>query len=170
MFDHLKRLLFKIFRQFSTAYAKRRVAQFGKGFTVNFPCLFSPNTHIGNYCHFNGLKVRGIGNFRIGDYFHSGEDILIITQNHNYHNPKFLPYDEVDIPRNVIIGNYVWVGSRVILLPGTELEDGCIVQAGAVVAGKFPRNAIIGGNPAKIMKYRDVNIVNTLVTQDRFLH
>lgn len=169
MFDSLKRLLFSALRLLCTGYARRKVARHGTGFTVNFPCLFSSTTEIGNYCHFNGIKVRGIGRLVIGDYFHSGDEILVITQNHNYRDPRVLPYDEGLIARDVRIGAYVWVGSRVTLLPGVELGDGCIVQAGAVVAGRFEANAILGGNPARVMRYRDAETVARLVAQGRFL-
>lgn len=169
MLNAVKRFIFRTLRVLSTAYARRKVAQHGTGFTVNFPCMFSPTTTIGNHCHFNGMKVRGIGRLTIGDYFHSGDEILVITQNHNYRDPQCLPYDHVDIPRDVRIGDYVWVGSRVTILPGAELGDGCIVQAGAVVSGRFPPNAILGGNPATVIRYRDAEIVQRLVAQGRFL-
>jgi acetyltransferase-like isoleucine patch superfamily enzyme len=161
--------VFTILRLCSTAHARRKVAQHGVGFTVNFPCQFTSSTSVGNYCHFNGIKVRGIGRLTIGDYFHSGEDILVITQNHNYRNPRLLPYDAHDIGRDVTIGAYVWLGSRVILLPGAELGDGCVVQAGAVVGGKFPANAVVGGNPATVLRFRDAEVVARLVAQGRFL-
>lgn len=169
MIAALKRAVFSLIRVLSTAHAKRRVASHGSGFTVNFPCAFTPASHIGHYCHFNGIKVRGIGKFVIGDYFHSGEDILVITQNHNYGNPSVLPYDNADVARDVVIGNYVWVGSRVVILPGSELGDGCVVQAGAVVGGRFPPNAVVGGNPARILKYRDAEVVARLVAENRYL-
>jgi acetyltransferase-like isoleucine patch superfamily enzyme len=169
MLDAIKLYIFRSLRWASTAYARRKVARHGLGFTVNFPCMFTTNTEIGNYCHFNGMKVRGIGRLTIGNYFHSGDEILILTQNHNYRNPQCLPYDHVDIPLDVTIGDYVWLGSRVTILPGVVLGDGCIVQAGAVVSGKFPPNAILGGNPAVVFRYRDADVVQRLVDQKQFL-
>lgn len=164
-----KRVIFYIVRIFCTFYARRKVSAYGVNFTVNFFCFFSKNTFVGDYCHFNGMKIRGGGNCYIGDYFHSGDDILILTQNHNYKTPKLLPYDYDDVSRDVRIGRYVWVGSKVIILPGTTLGDGCIVQAGAVVSGNFPDNAIIGGNPAKAFASRDAAVVQRLVKERRFL-
>jgi acetyltransferase-like isoleucine patch superfamily enzyme len=168
MFDAIKPFIFRVLRLACTAYARRKVAEHGVGFTVNFPCMFTSSTEIGNYCHFNGLNVRGSGKLTIGDYFHSGEDILILTQNHNYKNPEVLPYDDVIIPRDVTIGAYVWIGSRAIILPGAKLGDGCIVQAGAVVSGQIPPNAVVGGNPARVIHYRDEAVVSLLVSQGRF--
>jgi acetyltransferase-like isoleucine patch superfamily enzyme len=46
----------------------------------------------------------------------------------------------------------VWIGSRVTILPGTEIGRNSIVGAGAVVKGVFPENVIIAGNPGKVIK------------------
>ena len=54
----------------------------------------------------------------------------------------------------VKIGCNCWIGAKVTILDGTEIGNGCVVAAGAVVTGKFPDNVIIGGIPAKILKYR----------------
>lgn len=52
----------------------------------------------------------------------------------------------------IVIGNHVWIGSRTMILKGTELGDGCVVAAGAVVSGKFPPHSLIGGVPAKVIR------------------
>ncbi|MDE5570988.1 MAG: hypothetical protein K2I86_02895, partial [Prevotella sp.] len=54
----------------------------------------------------------------------------------------------------VRIVNNSWMGANVTILDGTIIGNGCIVAAGAVVKGEFPNNVIIGGVPAKILKYR----------------
>lgn len=156
-------------RRFWTAVTKLKVASYGKGLTVNYPCYFTRTTHIGEDCHFNGIRVAGAGILKIGDHFHSGIDILIITQNHNYYSPTALPYDEKDILKDVHIGHAVWLGSRVTLLPGTRLGDGVVVQAGSVVVGSVPDCAVIGGNPAKVIKYRDREKYVQLVEAKRYL-
>lgn len=169
MISALKRALFALLRALSTAYAKTRVGGCGEGFTVNYPSWFTRQTHIGRYCHFNGMQVVGGGKLTIGDYFHSGSGVLVLTANHNYKNPTKLPYDEEDILRDVSIGHYVWIGSRAILLPGAQLGDGCVVQAGAVVGGVFPPNTVLGGNPAVALKTRDPELVAALVADGKFL-
>lgn len=52
----------------------------------------------------------------------------------------------------VEIGNHVWIGTRVTVLSGSKLGDGCIVAAGALVKGEFPPHSLIGGVPAKIIR------------------
>ena len=78
-----------------------------------------------------------------------------MTQNHNYDSGKTIPYDDTYIVKDVIIGDNVWFGSRVTILPGVEIGEGAIVQAGAVVSKSIPKFGISGGNPAKVFKYRD---------------
>ncbi|MBD1155079.1 acyltransferase [Pelagibacterales bacterium SAG-MED18] len=50
------------------------------------------------------------------------------------------------------IGNNCWLGTSVIILPGSKLGNNCIVAAGSVVNGDFEDNSLIGGNPATVIK------------------
>lgn len=52
------------------------------------------------------------------------------------------------------IGNDVWIGQNVLLRPGLTIGDGAVVAAGSVVVKDVPPYAIVGGNPAKVIKYR----------------
>ena len=83
-----------------------------------------------------------------------GTDVTIITRNHRF--------DRTDIPmmeqgfeeeRPVYIGNDVWIGDRVLILPGVHIGDGSIIAAGAVVTKDVPPYSIVAGVPAK--KIRD---------------
>lgn len=55
--------------------------------------------------------------------------------------------------KEIFIGNNCFIGCNAIILKGTVLGDGCVVGAGAVVAGKFEKNSVIAGNPAKVVKH-----------------
>jgi maltose O-acetyltransferase len=57
--------------------------------------------------------------------------------------------------KEVKIGNDVWIGTRVVMLPGVEIGDHSIIGAGAVVTKSFLPNSIIGGVPAKLIKNRN---------------
>ena len=56
--------------------------------------------------------------------------------------------------RPIIIKNDVWIGANVVILPGVTIGNGAVVAAGAVVTKSVPPYAIVGGVPAKILKYR----------------
>ena len=54
----------------------------------------------------------------------------------------------------VSIGNDVWIGGRVIILPGVNIGDGCIIGAGAVVTKDIPSYCVAVGVPAKVVRHR----------------
>ena len=56
--------------------------------------------------------------------------------------------------RPVVIGNDVWIGANVIILPGIHIGDGAVLAAGAVVTKNIDDYAIVGGVPAKVIRYR----------------
>ena len=78
------------------------------------------------------------GGVKIGAYFHTGRGLTIFSSNHKYDNDNFIPYDSVSINKPVIIKDFVWLGSN-------------------VVTRDIPDYAVIGGNPAQIIKYRDID-------------
>ena len=168
----LKKLIVNFLSKIRVLYYTKRAKYvckvMGEDIRVNHKCNFTRNTYIGSNCHFNGMNVNGGGKLTIGDNFHSGEDCLIITQNHNYDNGTKLPYDNTYILKDVTIGKNVLLGSRVIILPGTTIEDGCVVQAGSVVHGTLPRLSVCGGNPCKVIKYRNKEHYEKLETEKMY--
>ena len=101
------------------------------------------NVFINSCCHFQDQ-----GGIEIGNNVLIGHNVVIATLNHNQ-NPKLRASI---IPKKVVIGNDVWIGSNSTILPGVHIEDGAIVAAGAVVTKNVKKNTIVGGNPAKYIK------------------
>lgn len=124
------------------------------------------NTYLGKNCSFNGCVLRGDGKVVIGDNFHSGDDILMITRNHNYEGDA-IPYKGY-IYKDIIIEDNVWIGSRSTILAGTRIGEGAIIQAGSVVVSNIPKYAIAGGHPAKVFRYRDIEHYNQLKEKGKF--
>ena len=125
------------------------------------------NTYLGIKPSFNGMTVVGNGKLIIGDYFHSGTECMIITENHNYEG-DLIPYDNSYIKKTVIIGDCVWFGNRVTVIGNVTIGEGAIVAACSVVTKDIPPLAIVGGNPARIIKYRDAEHYNQLKMEGRF--
>lgn len=94
------------------------------------------------------------GGLTIGDNCRFARNVTIYTRNHNYKG-ALLPYDHSNVARPVTIGRNVWVGVNVTILPGTKINDGAIIGAGAVVYGEIPRGAIVGSAGFKVKGYRD---------------
>ena len=134
--------------------AKRLIGSYGEGLTVNYPCRFSADTHVGKNCHFNGIVIEGKGQVTIGDNIHCGREVLFITSFHNYEGSK-IPYDETNINKDIVIHDNVWIGTRVIVLGGVTIGEGAIIQAGSVVIKDIPALALAGGHPAVPFKQRN---------------
>lgn len=112
------------------------------------------NVEIGSY---SGLGKNCLinGPVRIGNYVMIGPDVMLLARSHRFDSieiPMALQ-GEVE-PRIVEIGDDVWIGARAIILPGVTIGRGAVVGAGAVVTKKVPSFAVVGGNPAKIIKWR----------------
>ena len=93
---------------------------------------------------------------KIGSYLMMGEDVLFLGGGHNYDQTDVPMGHQTGKPKTQLeIGDDVWIGARVIVLPGCKkIGKGVIIGAGAVVTKDIPEYAIVGGNPAKIIKYR----------------
>ncbi len=134
--------------------ALRSVKQHGKNIHINHYCRFTRRTILGDNVHFNGFKVFGKGELEIKSNFHSAPGCIVLTSSHNYEGES-LPYDETNIVKKITIEENVWLGLRVIILPGVTIGEGAIIQAGSCVTSDIPPLAIAGGHPAKVFKYRD---------------
>lgn len=106
-----------------------------------------------------GLGTHGFwgcaGGIEIGDNTIFGNYVSLHSENHNF-SQKDVPIRLQGVTRKGIkIGSDCWIGAKATILDGTDLGDGCIVAAGAVVRGIIPPYSIIGGIPAKIIKMRE---------------
>lgn len=130
---------------------------------------FGSHVHLGNHVSFNdNVFINGSGEVHIGSYFHTGVNLTIISSNHNYENATSIPYDKIRIHKKVIIKDFVWCGNDVTIIPGITVGEGAIVAAGAVVVKDIPDGAIVGGNPAQIIKYRNMEEFYKLKEQKKF--
>lgn len=150
-----------------TRSARHVLKSYGEGLRVNGACSFGPNVSVGDYCNFNGMIISGAGQVKIGSYFHSGIECMMICQNHNYEGDG-IPYDNTYVLKNITIGDFVWLGNRVTIVGNVNIGEGAIVAAGSVVCKDVPPCAIVGGNPAKVIKYRNIDKFNSLKDQKRF--
>lgn len=155
IYHSIKRFLDHIPRFYYTNKTRLRVKSCGVGLKVNHKSDLSGNVIIGNYCNFNGLVVRGFGEVKIGDYFHSGSGCLIMLGSHDYDHDDRIPYGDNHTNKQVIIDDFVWFGSNVTISGNVHIGEGAIVAIGSVVVKDVPPLAIVGGNPAKIIKFRD---------------
>jgi len=126
----------------------------GQDIRIEKNAYFATSTEIGEHSGI-GYKSQLFGKVVIGNNVMMGPECVIHTTNH--------AFDRTDIPMlkqgcsessPVVIGDDVWIGQRVIILPGVIVGKGAIIGAGSVVTKDIPEYAIVGGNPAKILKMR----------------
>ena len=104
--------------------------------------------------------INSLGHFILKKHSIAAPRLTVICQNHSFFNVGTYPGDKSwskgEIKDDVIVEDYVWIGANVTLCPGVHIGRGCLVAAGSVCvkAHEYPPYTIIGGNPAKVIKYR----------------
>lgn len=139
----------------------KKQARIGKGSKVHATAILRQgfNIEIGEGClinHNNVLQAGKVdGKIKIGNYVHTGANVMIIAFNHAFDTRDIPTIQQDYYDADVIIGDDVWVGGGSIILPGVNIGKGAIIAAGAVVNSDVPEYTIVGGIPAKVLKYRN---------------
>jgi len=110
---------------------------------------------IGRNFHVNaGAFLYGRGGLTIGDDVMVGPNVVVVSSQHRYDDPRvpmvYLGHREAP----VTIGNDVWLGANAVVLPGITIADGTIVSAGGVVTEDTRPYEIVGGVPARAIGTR----------------
>lgn len=136
-------------------FAKGFISSCGKNVNIDKNAMISRHLHIGEN---SGIGRNSClqGEIYIGDNVMMGQECIIYTKNHAFSdiNKPMIKQGFMETSP-VIIEDDVWIGGRVIILPGRKIGRGAIIGAGAVVVKDVPQYAIVGGNPARILKYRN---------------
>jgi acetyltransferase-like isoleucine patch superfamily enzyme len=113
--------------------------------------ILGNNVHIGDNCY---LKTEG--GLTIGHNCHISRNLTLYTVNHDY-NGAGLPYDSNEIFKPVVIGDNVWVGMNVSIMPGISIGEGAIIALGTIVNRDVKPYEVVGPALIQTIKYRDVN-------------
>lgn len=100
----------------------------------------------------------------VGNFVSIGWNTSISPRNHiysNFTNHKFVYLNKENYVTKGIYGDYltkighdVWIGCNTVVMHGVEIGNGAIIAAGSIVTKSVPPYAVIGGNPAKFMRWR----------------
>ena len=172
-------MIFSIFRKIAIYFKYKNLTFLKEGKNCQYKFLeskfYSPSKiMLGDFVHLgSGTELHGEGFIEIGNGVIFGPDVIIYTRTHNFdsHDLLALPFDNRILTKKVTILDYVWIGKRVIILPGVTIGKAAVVGAGSVVSKNVPDYAVVVGNPAKIVRYRNTEVVERLLNEtDPFVY
>lgn len=125
--------------------------QFMSGVKIGSPFQVEIGNHVGINHH---VELGGQFGLKIGDYVMIGPYSQILTANHKFESiEKPMKLQGID-GGPIIIEDDVWIGSFVVILPHVRIGKGSIIGAHSVVTHDVAPYSIMGGVPAKLIKYR----------------
>ncbi|SET72095.1 maltose O-acetyltransferase [Geodermatophilus poikilotrophus] len=132
---------------------ERLLGAVGEDTEIRPPLFVDYGTHVrvGARCFANfGLVALDVAAIAIGDDVQIGPNVQLLTPTHPVEpQPR---RDKWEAARPITIGNNVWLGGGVIVLPGVTIGENTVVGAGSVVTKDLPPNVVAVGNPARIVR------------------
>ena len=153
----------KILAEFNTSTGedksyllKELFGKTGENFCVkdSFHCDYGYNIFVGeNFFANYDCVILDVCKVTIGDNCMFAPKVGIYTATHPLDAKTRISGAEFGKPIN--IGNNVWIGGSAVICPGVTIGDNAVIAAGAVVVKDVPSNVVVGGNPAKVIKFID---------------
>lgn len=147
---------YKLFYKFRLFLVKRIIKNCGKDVLIKDKAYFGKGERltIGDRSQL-GQNVRLGGTITLGEDVVMGPDVIMMATSHEFSSIEIPINLQEAAPENpIFIGNDVWIGTRVIILPGVHIGNHSIIAAGSVVTKSCEAYSIIGGVPAKLIKKR----------------
>lgn len=141
-------------KQIRAFCGKLILSKCGEGVNIEKGAVFPSSVELGDYSGL-GIRAQINGKTVIGKHVMMGPEVCIYVRNHMFIRTD-IPMDQQGFSdeRPVIIEDDVWIGARAIILPGVHIGTGAVIGAGSVVTKDVPDYAVIGGNPARILRMR----------------
>ena len=132
---------------------RKIVGKIGEEFNIESPfqCDYGYNIEIGeNFYSNHNLIILDVGKVRIGDNVQIAPNVSIYTAGHPVHPESRNSGYEYGI--DITIGDNVWIGGSVTILPGVTIGDNAVIGAGSVVTKDIPADVIAAGNPCRVIR------------------
>jgi maltose O-acetyltransferase len=127
-------ILMRQYIQMAGLVTSGRKVVIGKGTVINHGCL-----------------LYTTGGLVIGQHVSISSGVWLMTGSHDMNDPDF-----IDLYKPIVIGDRAWIGARATILGDVTIGEGSVVMAGAVVTRDVPPYAVVGGVPAKVLRYREL--------------
>lgn len=137
-----------------TDMLKKLLGKTGKNITIepSFKVDYGYNIYVGENFYSNyDCTILDVSEVRIGDNCMIAPGVHIYTATHPLDPTERNSGKELAKP--IKIGDNVWIGGRAVINPGVKVGNNVVVGSGSVVTKDVPDNVVIGGNPARILKY-----------------
>ncbi len=115
--------------------------------------LVRGDVEFGAHCTVNRYAMIS-GKVRCGDGVRIASHVSIVGFNHGFDDPSVPIHMQKHESLGITIGDDVWIGANAVVLDGVNVGKGAVIAAGAVVSKDVPDLAIVGGVPAKVVRYR----------------
>lgn len=142
-------------RSVRSFFAHRICEKAGKSINIEKGSTFSSKTWIGDRSDI-GMNCELHGAVHLGNDVMMAPECIFYTVNHRT-DLNGIPMNQQGncCSQTIVVGDDVWIGRRSMFMPGVTIGDGAVIAAGAVVTKAVPKNAIVGGVPAKVIGYRN---------------
>lgn len=155
VFFIINKIVNRCISKFQT-FRLRRHNPLMSGVGADISIVYPEHIHIGKKTFINGglLKAGLNSHIYIGDDCMISFEVVMRTDAHVVNDIVMPMHEQGCIEKDIVIGNDVWLGYRSYIMPGINIGNHAIVGAGAVVTKDVPPYSVVGGVPAKIIKYR----------------
>ena len=144
----------RISKKMRNFFARKILKKCGREINIEKNAYFTPEVSLGNRSGI-GINCEIYGPVDIGDDVMMGPECIVYTSGHKYDRLDITMMEQgSSVIRPVRIGNDVWLGRRVMVMPGVKIGNGCVIGAGAVVTKDIPDYSVAVGVPAKVIKKR----------------
>ena len=132
---------------------KQLLGKTGENFLIeqNFYCDYGYNIEIGeNFYANHNLVILDGAKVKFGEYVYIGPNCSFYTINHPLTARE--RNTGISYAKTIIVGDNVWIGGNVVILPGVVIGNNVTIGAGSVVTKDIPSNVLAYGNPCKVIK------------------
>jgi len=149
------------FPKLSFLLSKKKFGQFGDGSVIRpgVYCVNASNIFLGK-----NITIRpgsmffadsaANGSIKIADNVLIGSSVHIYVTTHKFSDPsKHIYYQGFEKPKSVNIEEGCWIGANSTILPGVSIGMNSVIGAGSIVTKDVPRNSLVAGNPAKLIRF-----------------